>query len=888
MKSLSSENWQFSVAPAGRFIRADFGLRTAFVLLAFVVMLPPALKAVSDEYPASPRHHSVTVTESKHVYRFQMGGAIDGVRTRSPIGTKPWTQKFEPMRSVRLENTGDVDVINPWLTVNGRRNWRTVDDIVEEALRTFGNPAAMSEAEKARALYEFVRRHRFHATTGDLDVQDPVKMFNIYGYTLCGDTAPLLMDLWRLAGLNVRRGFLTGHCVADVWFDGAWHMLDADGNVFYLNRDNRTIASEREVVRDHDLIKRTHAYGGVNYPDSRRNAESTAALYVFEGRVRGQYGSHMNHSMAMRLRPGESIGWRWDHRGKHHYLDKPYADLWGEKTLNLRETWGDAAWALVANGRWTYQPPLKELAGRRGVSAANIVWSSRPNEPAARPKHPGETASLIWEMAAPYVIVGGALEATFQREPLDRVEFFLSFDQKEWRQVSLNGKEGQIIADLDPFFPNNGAARYRYWLRLDMGGDSDKDVVGLGALRVENDLQMAPLSLPALEVGENTIRYTDETDAAHSVEITFDWVESSVSRPPVAPLASLFPADGQGVKGTQFTFRWREAEDPDGEAVADYHFQLSADPEMRWIFSSNFDKLISNTSNRGSAAYTIPYPGLLNPDQRYYWRVRAQDEKGIWSDWSAVWSFTAQAPGVPLRVELREKGDGSHRLAWEANSEGRRLASYRIYASNEKGFSVSDESYQAYVGTQHRTNQMVTFPANFLTETSDTALELNPRHAYYRVVAVDAEGVRSGPSDFAESPRPLIYTSPPLTAIVGKEFRYQALSIRSIGDLKCKIQHDDLYHDTYCETAFWDRDQVHYSMVDESPICGYLDPDWLQVDSGSGLVFGTPEQEDIGEYQVNLLVEIEGAGQELQSFVIQVVADPIVLSHKEKPSPDYA
>ena len=34
----------------------------------------------------------------------------------------------------------------------------------------------------------------------------------------------------------------------------------------------------------------------------------------------------------------------------------------------------------------------------------------------------------------------------------------------------------------------------------------------------------------------------------------------------------------------------------------------------------------------------------------------------------------------------------------------------------------------------------------------------NANRAFYRVVAVDEHGRRSGPSDFAEAPRPIIYS----------------------------------------------------------------------------------------------------------------------------------
>ena len=35
------------------------------------------------------------------------------------------------MRRVRVENVGGTDVVNPWLLVNGKRNWRTTADIAQ-------------------------------------------------------------------------------------------------------------------------------------------------------------------------------------------------------------------------------------------------------------------------------------------------------------------------------------------------------------------------------------------------------------------------------------------------------------------------------------------------------------------------------------------------------------------------------------------------------------------------------------------------------------------------------------------------------------------------------------------------------------------------------------
>src|SRR5262249_29245799 len=149
-----------------------------------------------------------------------------------------------------------------------------------------------------------------------------------------------------------------------------------------------------------------------------------------------------------------------------------------------------------------------------------------------------------------------------------------------------------------------------------------------------------------------------------------------------------------------------------------------------------------------------------------YWHVRAKDSQGVWGPWSATWSCTPGGPAPPQRVHL-EIDPRSTRgvLRWTANRAGARPAAYRVFASDEKGFSASETSYQVTVGASSVLPPE--FPANFIGETSSTDLEvLGPgvqldrgNKAYYRVVAVDAQGIRSGPSDYTAAPRPLIVSA---------------------------------------------------------------------------------------------------------------------------------
>ena len=131
----------------------------------------------------------------------------------------------------------------------------------------------------------------------------------------------------------------------------------------------------------------------------------------------------------------------------------------------------------------------------------------------------------------------------------------------------------------------------------------------LKRLGIVNDLQMAPLALPAMSVGDNKFVYIDQSPGGRKVRITHTWVERSSSRPPEAPPAPAFPPDGGEAEGTDFVFRWLPAgaRIQGGDSIADYHFELSDRPDMKWPLSTNFYKLISNTPDREGPVHASPW-----------------------------------------------------------------------------------------------------------------------------------------------------------------------------------------------------------------------------------------------------------------------------------------
>jgi hypothetical protein len=773
--------------------------------------------------------HVQEVTEPRQEYAVVQGGAMDGRNCRSPQGVwTPFEQTWESNRAVRMENIGETDVVNPWLS-NGRNDFRSVGAMVARAVTP-----GMTDKEKAAALWWQQVQHRFHYQGDNRELLSPVKVFNIYGHNTCGNDSICMAGLWKTVGLKVAPARLVGHCVTQVFYDGAWHLFDGDMHSIYLLRDNETIAGEQDLVRDHDLIRRTHTQG-ILRQQGRAGDEWASSIYVFEGDVIGDRNADQTSAMNMTLRPGEALVWRWGHTEPPKYFGSP------EHRFSER----------ICNGLWEYRPDFTNATWRKGADSVEEIVSAGGGLQAEQ----GKTGVVVWTIRSPYVMVGGELDFEGCNP-----KFEISWDGQAWESVG---------SDLDSLFPPTGTARYSYQLRCQLAGDAT-----LRSLGITNDLQMAPLSLPEMGVGENQFTYSDESPSDRRVRITHAWVERSASRPPLAPPAPISPPDQGEIEVTGVVFQWRPPSDPDGERIADYHFELSSRPDMKWPLSMSFAKLISRTSDAGAARYTLGGPGELNPDRQYYWHVRAKDAQGVWGPWSETWSFTSRGPAPPLAVAVEYDSERNlGMLRWTPNPMGRRPVAYRIYASDEKGFFVSDEPFETAGGiydfdSQTATKAPTQFPANFVTETGAMELPvLGPsvdlagaNKAYYRVVAVDEKGNRSGPSDYAAAPRPLIFSKPVTQTTMGRAYAYDVRVLRSIGDLRMRfIEGREVLN-------YWDVEKPRFRLQQG--------PSWLRIDAATGRLRGKPDRP--GRSEVTVAVTLEREERRLDPAQLQWGVEKVI------------
>jgi hypothetical protein len=137
--------------------------------------------------------------------------------------------------------------------------------------------------------------------------------------------------------------------------------------------------------------------------------------------------------------------------------------------------------------------------------------------------------------------------------------------------------------------------------------------------------------------------------------------------------------------------------------------------------------------------------------------------------------------------------------------------------------------------------------------------------AFYRVVAVDAAGKRSGPSDYAAAPRPLIYSKPPARATEGEEYVYAVSTIRSLGDYRMRVV------DGKETTSFWDLEKPRFRIE--------RGPAWITIDNATGRLSGTPDA--VGKAEVVVAVTLERDVRRLDGEALKWGIEKIVSSGTE-------
>lgn len=124
---------------------------------------------------------------------------------------------------------------------------------------------ASTDEEKAIAIWQFVKDNTYHGlpvASAHLP-HEPIRLLSSFGSGLCDDRNTALAILFNKGnGLEARVVELGGHMVAEVNYDNAWHMFDADLGVYYLDNKGK-VASVQYISKHPEIVKTDFGKGAL-------------------------------------------------------------------------------------------------------------------------------------------------------------------------------------------------------------------------------------------------------------------------------------------------------------------------------------------------------------------------------------------------------------------------------------------------------------------------------------------------------------------------------------------------------------------------------------------------------------------------------------------------
>ncbi|WP_339731896.1 transglutaminase-like domain-containing protein [uncultured Gimesia sp.] len=316
----------------------------------------------------------------------------------------------------------------------------------------------MQEEEKALAIWKLLVDWRYHFTPAEQgdELHDPVKFLNVYGYGFCDDCATNFAVLARKAGLRSRVWGLSGHVVAEAFYDGQWHMFDADHQVFYRNQKG-TIAGVEELARHPELITKTKR-DPIGSP-----SHLIADLYTStnNNRASERHPQMSDSTLSPMLEPLDRVEFRFTNPEYVHQKNSSDA----------------SRPPVVGNGTLT-----------RTVRQIQNLKQTAPNR-------------RQWHLSWPYVLLKGKLELALNpATPIPMV--YVSPNTKSWHKLEGVYTNQTLAISLDQWIQNQPTAVYECFIRIENSNGTDP-VESIKQLNSELIFQFAPRALAHLQRTDN-------------------------------------------------------------------------------------------------------------------------------------------------------------------------------------------------------------------------------------------------------------------------------------------------------------------------------------------------------------------------------------------------
>jgi hypothetical protein len=325
---------------------------------------------------------------------------------------------------------------------------------------------------------------------------DPIQILYGYGFGCCNQVAEVLGWIWTAAGYQSRVAVMNFHTVPEIFYNGAWHMLDPDHRVIYRNADG-SIASVAQILANTSLVANTADANGldpVGWP-----ATEMAQLYAQNAStLRYQAVTITTPAPAeIVLHPRASLSLLNDNSSPQTFYNftagaapiGPHQV--DEAVLDWPVRYADSNWRSLTISSAGVSPTTAS-DGRTALIATT------------------SSGSLIYKLSSPFPITGLQVKGEFFATAAGSVSAAFSADGVHWSApvpFQMSAATGIFLGSAN--LTQYAAGAYSYFIRLSLNS-ATAGVFGVYGFEFVAQAQMAPTVFPSLTPGSlNRLEYHD-------------------------------------------------------------------------------------------------------------------------------------------------------------------------------------------------------------------------------------------------------------------------------------------------------------------------------------------------------------------------------------------
>ncbi|WP_347243071.1 discoidin domain-containing protein [Thermogutta sp.] len=408
-----------------------------------------------------------------------------------------------------------------------------------------------------------------------VEVTDPIRQFNDFGYTMCSTVAGMNCALWHNMGLPVRFWDVTLHTVSECFYDGRWHMYDNSMSALYTLCDRQTIAGVEDlgavqtcqlsggrseighVVKYHCLTA-TSPNGFLTGADCARDLDQESRCFRPNGlKLRTYYNNwDWGHRYILNLHKGESYTRYYYSLGdsREYFVPNRGKD---PESANPR-------YHIRANGVWEFKPLLTpDGLARSAYIVSNVTALSSGMVCPGQSGKPGE---IVFKITSANIATSQIIRAKIRMQSSDdHVTIAVSTTAgTNWRIVY--DQAGPVDETIEKLLIDEVNGQYEIFIKFILQANKDPEAVGISDISIETRTMLNAKMQPQLRLGLNTV-FVDLGEPSDCIVIWPDLQGDSYRQFIIEEHNIATEKEHAGWRGVMF------AQKPDSEAFTVYRVQ---------------------------------------------------------------------------------------------------------------------------------------------------------------------------------------------------------------------------------------------------------------------------------------------------------------------------